>query len=293
MVLIACAQMCSTDNVAHNLAISVKLARDAAAAGATALFLPEAPDEAASEEPGSERVFNTHVSIGPDGKVKAFYRKLHLFDIQLKETDKAQAIPREKLPRTGEHKKIIPGSVIPEPVDMGDIGRVGLEICYDIRFPELHIILRRKGADIITLPSAFTVYVIAAAQAGAHSPQRSSWGEALVFDPWGVELGRLPSIDEVDDPTQPLPPQFILADVDLARVQIPLDIQKRDDVYGVVGANTFVGSSVAELELEHLGVLERIWRGVQSLFGYGSVRLPTAPSTETVVTAAGAGKQYY
>jgi predicted amidohydrolase len=115
--------MCSTDNVAHNLAISVKLARDAAAAGATALFLPEAsdyiandphlgyllaeplathtytlglqaiakelgihinagiherpsPDEAASEEPGSERVFNTHVSIGPDGQVKAFYRKV-------------------------------------------------------------------------------------------------------------------------------------------------------------------------------------------------------------------------
>ncbi|KAF8206967.1 putative nitrilase-like protein [Mycena galopus ATCC 62051] len=312
MVLIACAQMCSTDNVAHNLATSVKLARDAAVAGATALFLLEAsdyiandphlgyllaeplathaytrglqavakelgiyisagiherprPDEAASEEPGSERVFNTHVSIGPDGQVKAFYRKLHLFDIQLKE--EAQAIPGEKLPRTGEHKKIIPGSVIPEPVDMGDIGRVGLEICYDIRFPELHIILRRKGADVITLPSAFTVptgrahwytlvravainyqvYVIAATQAGAHSPQRSSWGEALVFDPWGVELGRLPSIDDADDPTR-IPPQFILADVDLARVrsvreQIPLEIQKREDIYGVVGADTFVGSS--------------------------------------------------
>ncbi|KAJ7715867.1 carbon-nitrogen hydrolase [Mycena olivaceomarginata] len=278
----------------HNLAISVKLAHDAAAAGATALFLPEASeyiandfhvgyllaeplathrytlglqaiakelgihinagiherprlDEAISTEPGSERVFNT-----------PFYRKLHLFDIQLKEMDEAQAIPHEKLPRTGEHKKIIPGSVIPE------------LICYDIRFPELHIILR-NGADIITLPSAFTVYVIASAQAGAHSPQRSSWGEAL--------LGRLPSIDEVDDPTQPLPPQFILADVDLARVyareQIPLDIQKRDAVYGVVGTNT-----------AHLA-------GVQSLFGYGSVRLPTAPSTETVVAAAGAGKQYY
>jgi predicted amidohydrolase len=107
------------------------------------------------------------------------------------------------------------------------------------RFPELHIILRRKGADIITIPSSFTlptgrahwhtlvrsvainyqVYVIAAAQAGAHSPQRSSWGEALVFDPWGVELGRLPSVDEADDPTQPMPPQFILADVDPARVE--------------------------------------------------------------------------
>jgi len=344
---------------AHLRATSVQLARDAAAAGAKALFLPEAsdyiandphlgyllaeplathtytlglqgiakelgiyinagiherpsPSEAASEEPGSERVFNTHVSIGPDGKVKAFYRKLHLFDVQLK--DEAHAIPGEKLPRTGEHKKIIPGSVIPEPVDMGDIGRVGLEICYDIRFPELHIILRRKGADVITLPSAFTVptgrahwhtlvrsvainyqvYVIAAAQAGAHSPQRSSWGEALVFDPWGVELGRLPSIDEAEDPTQPMPPQFILADVDLARVesvreQIPLEIQKREDIYGVVGANTFVGSSTAEPQ--HSGVLELVWRSVQGLFGYGFVRLPTSTSTETIVTA-GAGKGY-
>ncbi|KAJ7213817.1 putative nitrilase-like protein [Mycena haematopus] len=359
MVLIACAQMCSTDNVAHNLATSVKLARDAAAAGAKALFLPEAsdyiandphlgyllaeplashtytlglqaiakelgiyisagiherpsPDEAASEEPGSERVFNTHVAIAPDGKVKAFYRKLHLFDVQLK--DEAHAIPGEKPPLSGEHKRIIPGSIIPKPVDMGDIGRVGLEICYDIRFPELHIILRRMGADIITLPSAFTlptgrahwytlvrsvainyqVYVIAAAQAGAHSPQRSSWGEALVFDPWGVQLGRLPSIDESDDPTQPMAPQFILADVDLGRVesvreQIPLEIQKREDVYGVVGANTFLRSSIAEPQ--HLGLLEHVWQGVKSLLGYGSVRLPTSTSAETVV-AGGAGKRY-
>ena len=102
----------------------------------------------------------------------------------------------------------------------------------------MHIILRRKGSDILAIPSAFTVltgrahwytllrsvaityqvYVVAATQAGAHSPQRSSWGEALVFDPWGVELGRLPSIDEAADPTQPMPPQFILADIDPARV---------------------------------------------------------------------------
>ncbi|KAJ7660567.1 carbon-nitrogen hydrolase, partial [Mycena rosella] len=359
MVLVACAQMCSTDSVAHNLAMSVQLARDAAAAGAKALFLPEAsdyisndahqgyvlaeplethtftlglqavakelgifisagiherpsPNEPSSEEPGSERVFNTHVAIGPDGNVKSVYRKLHLFDIQLK--DAVQEIPGEKLPRTGEHQKIIPGSVIADPVDMGDIGRVGLEICYDIRFPELHIILRRKGADIITLPSAFTVptgrahwhtlvrsvainyqvYVIAAAQAGAHSPLRSSWGEALVFDPWGVELGRLPSIDDAADPTQPLPPQFILADVDLARVQsvreqIPLAIQKRDNIYGVVGADAFVAPTATEPQQP--GVLERFWRSVKTLLGYGSVRLPTSRSTETIV-AMEAGKGY-
>ncbi|KAJ7116615.1 carbon-nitrogen hydrolase [Mycena epipterygia] len=359
MVLVACAQMCSTDSVAHNLAMSIQLARDAAAAGAKALFLPEASDyitndahqgyvlaeplathtytlglqavakelgifinagiherpspDDHSEEPGSERVYNTHVSIGPDGKIKSFYRKLHLFDIQLK--DAAQEIPGEKLPRTGEHRKIIPGSVISDPVDMGDIGRVGLEICYDIRFPELHIILRRKGADIITIPSAFTVptgrahwytlvravainyqvYVIAAAQAGAHSPARSSWGEALVFDPWGVELGRLPSIDDTADPTQPMPPQFVLVDVDTATVQsvreqIPLEIQKREDIYGVVGANTFIGASSISI-VQQPGILERVWLSVKSLLGYGRVRLPTSSSTETIV-AVEQGKHY-
>ncbi|KAJ7220335.1 carbon-nitrogen hydrolase [Mycena pura] len=313
MVLIACAQMCSTDTVTHNTAMSVQLARDAAAAGAKALFLPEAsdyiakdahqgyllaeplathtytlrlqeiakelgiyisvgiherpgPDEAASEEPGSERVFNTHVLIGTDGKVMSFYRKLHLFDVQLK--DAAQTAQGEGPSRTGEHQRIIPGSVMPAPVDMGDIGRLGLEICYDIRFPEMHIILRRKGSDILAIPSAFTVltgrahwytllrsvaityqvYVVAATQAGAHSPQRSSWGEALVFDPWGIELGRLPSIDEAADSTQPMPPQFVLADIDPARVasvreQIPLEIQKRKDIYGVVGPDALAGST--------------------------------------------------
>ncbi|KAJ7776576.1 carbon-nitrogen hydrolase [Mycena maculata] len=357
MVLVACAQMCSTDSVAHNLAMSVQLARDAAAAGAKALFLPEASDyiandahlgyllaeplathtytlglqavakelgiyinagiherpgsnEANSEEPGSERVYNTHVSIGPDGRILSFYRKLHLFDVQLK--DAAQEIPGEKLPRTGEHRRIIPGSVIPTPVDMGDIGRVGLEICYDLRFPELHIILRRKGADILTIPSAFTVptgrahwytlirsvaityqvYVIAAAQAGAHSPARSSWGEALVFDPWGVELGRLPSIDDAADPTEPMPPQFILVDVDPAKVesvreQIPLEIQKREDIYGVVGADAFA-AGVAQ-EPQQPSLVERIWQSLTGLLGYGGVRLTTSPSTEPIV-AAEAGK---
>ncbi|KAJ6596019.1 carbon-nitrogen hydrolase [Mycena sp. CBHHK59/15] len=348
MVLVACAQMCSTDNVAHNLVMSVQLARDAAAAGAKALFLPEAsdyitndahlgyilaeplashtytlglqatakelsiyinagiherpsPGEANDEEPGSERVYNTHI--------KSFYRKLHLFDVQLKGAPPALVNGVMKEPRTGEHRRIIPGTVIPTPVDMGDIGRVGLEICYDIRFPELHIILRRKGADIITIPSAFTlptgkahwytlvrsvainyqVYVIAAAQAGAHSPARSSWGEALVFDPWGVELGRLPSIDEAADRTKPMPPQFVLADVDMATVQsvreqIPLEIQKREDVYGVVGANTFVDASVANAQQP--GVLERVWQGVKSFLGYGGVSLSES------MTAAEEGKIY-
>ncbi|KAF7327335.1 Nitrilase-like protein [Mycena kentingensis (nom. inval.)] len=349
MVLVACGQICSTNNVAHNIAISVQLARDAAKAGAKAIFLPEAsdyisttahegfllaeplsthtytsalravakelgvyisvgiherpgPDEAKSEEPGSERVFNTHVTIGPDGDILGTYRKLHLFDIQLKEGNDAQ--PGKK---TGEHERIIPGDTIAEPVSLGAIGKLGMEICYDIRFPELHIILRRKGADIIAIPSAFTVptgrahwatlvrsvainyqvYVIAAAQGGAHNPTRSTWGEALAFDPWGEQLGRLPSIDEVEDPTQSMPPQFMLIDIDQARVesvreQIPLDIQKREDVYGVVGANTF-SPTLLDASAGDPSFFVAVWRSVKELFGYpsGSVRLRDTSSSQS------------
>ncbi|KAJ7056786.1 carbon-nitrogen hydrolase [Mycena amicta] len=364
MVLVACAQICSTNSVAHNISISVELARTAASAGAQALFLPEAsdyisdsangpregyllaeplathtytnalravakelglyisvgiherptPEEAKREEPGSERVFNTHVVIGPDGEIASVYRKLHLFDIQLKESESAGPSKR-----TGEHQKIIPGDVIAEPVSLGGLGRLGLEICYDIRFPELHIILRRKGADIIAIPSAFTVptgrahwatlvrsiavsyqvYVIAAAQAGAHNPSRSSWGEALAFDPWGVPLGRLPSVDEAEDPTKPMPPQFMLVDVDTARVasvreQIPLDIQKRDDVYGVVGADALrvAPTTIAKpLRLLPQGLFASIWRSVKTLLGYGgAVRLDTDTDNALLATEEGKGK---
>ncbi|CAK5268693.1 unnamed protein product [Mycena citricolor] len=340
MPLIACGQICSTNDVGHNLAISVQLARDAAAQGATALFLPEAsdyisnnahegyllaaplashkyalglqavakelgiyisvgiherpgPEDMAGEAPGSERVFNTHVCISPDGTLKAFYRKLHLFDVHLKESSAASA---------GESDRMIPGDRVPEPVDMGALGRLGMEICYDIRFPELHTILRRKGADIIAIPAAFTlptgrahwytlvrsiaiayqVYVVASAQAGAHTPARSSWGQALVFDPWGRELGRLPSIDETADPSKPMPSQFVLAEIDLAvvesvREQIPLAFQKREDVYGVVGRDALALAPTTTTAAEPY-LLTRLWKGIQSMLGYGEPAIRLLPS---------------
>ncbi len=90
----------------------------------------------------------------------------------------------------------------------------------------------------------FQVYVLAPAQAGAHSPLRSSWGESLAFDPWGRPLGRLQSIDDFEasggDRKGAMPSEFLLVDLDMKEVdstreQIPLSIQKRADVYGVVG----------------------------------------------------------
>ncbi|CED85504.1 Carbon-nitrogen hydrolase [Phaffia rhodozyma] len=218
------------------------------------------------EEEGSERVFNTQVVVGTHGQIVEIYRKVHLFDVKLK-GDKGETSgpngPSEDTDqpekRTGESLRIRPGKKICDPVSTV-AGKVGLEICYDIRFPEIHSILRDKGADIIALPSAFTlktgkahwatllksiaityqVFVVAAAQVGAHTSSRSSWGETLVFSPWGTELGRLRSMDDVpeDERSNPLKPEFVIVDLNLGEIEevrgmIPVEGQRRIDVYNV------------------------------------------------------------
>ena len=92
-------------------------------------------------------------------------------------------------------------------------GRVGLSICYDLRFPELYREMVRRGARVLAVPSAFTertgrdhwevllraraienlAYVLAPAQVGAHGPGRSSYGHALIVDPWGAVVARVPA----------------------------------------------------------------------------------------------------
>lgn len=116
--------------------------------------LPEA-DEPNHEPEGSIRVYNTHVLIGADGSLLARYRKLHLFDVELAQTNEDGTPAKPK--RTGESDRIIPGGEIVPPIPIAGVGNIGLEICYDLRFPELHIILTRLGADILTFPSAFTL----------------------------------------------------------------------------------------------------------------------------------------
>ena len=138
------------------------------------------------------KLANTHVFLDKDGNMIGKYSKAHLFDVEipdrgvrLKESDYVQA-----------------GNVITEPVKLFGSFRVGLSICYDLRFPELSLSLRRRGANILTFPSAFTVptgaaghwsallkaraienqcYVIAAAQSGRHNSKRSSYGHACII----------------------------------------------------------------------------------------------------------------
>lgn len=147
-----------------------------------------------SGETDTKRCYNTSVLYGPDGQTLATYRKMHLFDVD---------VPDGLTIR--ESDTIVSGDelvVVETP-----LGRIGMSICYDLRFPEMYRALADKGADIIAVPSAFTLttgkdhwhallraraietqcWVIAPAQWGRHdeSGQRHSYGHTLVIDPWG------------------------------------------------------------------------------------------------------------
>uniref|UniRef100_A0A3B4AFW9 Deaminated glutathione amidase n=1 Tax=Periophthalmus magnuspinnatus TaxID=409849 RepID=A0A3B4AFW9_9GOBI len=144
------------------------------------------------------RIYNSHIIINDKGDIVTVYRKAHLFDVEL----------LEKGVSLKESASTIPGPSLIAPVQT-PIGKVGLGICYDLRFPELSLALQRQGAEILTYPSAFTVatgiahweillraraietqcFVLAAAQVGPHHSKRSSYGHALAVDPWGEVLG--------------------------------------------------------------------------------------------------------
>jgi predicted amidohydrolase len=143
-------------------------------------------------------VHNTSVYVDAKGEIRGIYRKIHLFDV---------AIPDGATYR--ESASVKPGG---EPVVVdGDHGKVGLTICYDLRFPELYRRLVGDGARILTVPAAFTLhtgrdhwhpllkaraienlsFVLAAAQYGRHNPKRVTFGHACIVDPWGHVLAEV------------------------------------------------------------------------------------------------------
>ncbi|CAJ0603226.1 unnamed protein product [Cylicocyclus nassatus] len=152
-----------------------------------------------NKDPSDPRLpWNSHIIIDNEGNTKAIYNKLHLFDLE---------IPGKVRLMESEFSK--GGKQMVQPVDT-PVGRVGLSICYDLRFPELSLWNRQKGAEILTFPSAFTVntgyahwepllrtraietqcYVVAAAQTGKHNEKRSSYGHSMVIDPWGAIIAQ-------------------------------------------------------------------------------------------------------
>jgi deaminated glutathione amidase len=172
---------------------------------------------------------NRTILIGPDGLIHARYDKMHLFDVDL-ETGETW---RESAAYQAGTEAVVADT---------PLGKMGLTICYDLRFSELYMRLARNGATVFAIPAAFTVptgsahwhilmraraienaaFVIAAAQSGKHADGRETYGHSLVVDPWGevlLDMGQGEGIGYVD---------IDLSRVDAVRRQIPVHINRRD-----------------------------------------------------------------
>ncbi|BGP57166.1 hypothetical protein JCM8202_005396 [Rhodotorula sphaerocarpa] len=278
----AVGQLCSTANRERNAAMCASIIRRAAAAGCQLVLLPEASDFIAGpdqvrelaepvesnkflrrvrdqakesgvwvgvcihEATDGEKCFNSSLLINPAGEIVQNYHKLHLLDVNYGNEGPIL-----------ESKTTLRGEALLEPHDT-PVGKLGMLTCYDLRFPEGALSLRRKGAEIIAYPSAFTMqtgpphwevllraraietqsYVLAAAQIGKHSETRETYGHAMIVDPWGSVVAqastRPPSFppDESDVDCG----DFVSAELDLGWVQqlrkeMPLWEQRRTDVY--------------------------------------------------------------
>jgi len=242
----ACIQLRSTDDVAENIRDTVRWVREAAARGAAFIATPEnttlmAPDGGAklaqsfdeAHDPAlpvfsalakdlkvwlligslaikvsDSKTANRSFLFAPDGSIRARYSKIHLFDVQLASGETY----RESNTVAGGGEAVVADT---------DFGKVGLSICYDLRFPQLYRKLAQKGAFLFTIPSAFTVptgsahwhvlqraraiengaFVIAPAQGGAHANGRKTYGHSLIVSPWGevlAEAGTEPGVIVAD-----------------------------------------------------------------------------------------------
>ncbi len=230
----AAVQMTSGSEKARNLEVVARLVRAAQGAGAQLVGLPEnfswmgaeADRQGSAEEltgptltamaalakacsvyllAGSVlekgahngKLYNTSVLFGPDGAQLSVYRKIHLFDVALGDgqtyRESAQVHPGDQVVLTDT-----------------PLGKLGLSVCYDLRFPELYRQLSARGATVLAVPSAFTLmtgkdhwevllraraienqcHVIAPAQWGTHAAGRMTYGHAMVVDPWGSVLSQ-------------------------------------------------------------------------------------------------------
>lgn len=182
--------------------LSAKMEQASTIAAQTESFLKEAATEFEIYLLGgsfpvpakSGKVLNRSLLLGPDGSILASYDKIHLFDVDL---EKGESYRESNYVEGGS-----PDAVV---ADIDDIGIIGLSICYDLRFPELYRELSARGAELLTVPSAFTkttgqdhwfpllraraientCYVFAPAQTGTHGEKRKTYGHSLIIDPWG------------------------------------------------------------------------------------------------------------
>ena len=145
----------------------------------------------------SGKVYNTALLIDPGGNELARYQKVHLFDVNLPDGNTYQ-----------ESFTVMAGQQLPSVYASEELGKLGLSVCYDVRFPELYRHLSRQGAEVLFVPAAFTAYtgkdhwevllkaraientcyVVAPAQTGNHYGRRYTHGHAMIIDPWGMIL---------------------------------------------------------------------------------------------------------
>jgi predicted amidohydrolase len=279
-VYAAAVQLNSTADAERNLEHVDRLVREAVRRGAELVVLPEkwtvlgAPEDvAAGAQPldgpalswarsiarelridlvagsiaerasAGEKNQNTSVHFGPDGEPRAIYRKLHLFDVEVGGVTYAESAHEE------------PGAEMVVSELEGGV-RLGMTICYDLRFPELYRVLASRGAEVLSVPSAFTepttrdhweillraraienqCFVVAANQVGNHGGGYRSGGRSMIVDPWGLVLATAPDSEAA-----------IVAKLDFEglraiRRRFPTLTHRRDDVYGAVpdpaGAHT-------------------------------------------------------
>jgi predicted amidohydrolase len=266
----AAIQLTATADKARNLETADRLVRAAAKDGATLVVLPEkwsvlghADDLRAGAEPldgpaltwargvarelgidlvagsiaerveGRDRGSNTSVHIGPDGMDRASYRKLHMFDVEV-----AGHVYRESDTEAPGDEIVTSG--------LADGTRLGMTVCYDVRFPELYRVLAVRGARILLVPAAFTLattrehwatlvgaraienqcFVVAANQIGEHAPGLRSGGRSMIVDPWGLVLAQAADTET-----------HIVAELDLdrqerIRADLPSLANRRPEVYG-------------------------------------------------------------
>jgi predicted amidohydrolase len=253
MPLVAAIQLSCTSNIDQNLTTAEALIRRAAGYGATFIATPEATDYlgphsrkveiaepldgprgqffsglaqelgitlligSVAEQCDEKRTYNTSLLYGPDGKRLAAYRKMHLFDVDLAA---AGGVTFRESDRTAAGESVV--------VSETPIGRIGLSICYDVRFAELYRALADRGAEILSVPSAFTMmtgkdhwhvllraraienqaWLVAPGQCGQHDDKglKHSYGHSVIVDPWGRVAGECG--DEVG---------LCLAELDLAQ----------------------------------------------------------------------------
>lgn len=238
----ACVQLCCGDDVASNIRTASELIREAHNSGAQFIATPEntsfmAADAGAklqiampekddrslvafcglAEELGiwlligslaikvsEDKTANRSYLVGRDGRIAARYDKIHLFDVNLPNRESY----RESKTVTSGEQAVMAG--LPW-------GRIGLSVCYDLRFPQLYRALAEGGAELFSIPSAFTettgkahwhillraraiengCFVIAPAQGGKHANGRSTYGHSMIIGPWGevlAEAGTEPGI---------------------------------------------------------------------------------------------------